>query len=215
MENIDNLEKTVGRLLRKVEAGEQDPLGIKLVESYRNLRAANADVDRKIDVDGSLNTLLESKTTRIQELAKILASPEVYVNRIRSMKPMSIAKLISYRQPMTISHLNVGRMQESFSRILDMMEARKETMLQEEGPPLTSEPKDKAMKMENSITLSDLKGFLKRVPSDRPIPLAQLLTDSTMHEFLRGFLCVVLLISRGSLEYDGENVIRMEIQSNE
>ncbi len=215
MVGINDLENTVRRLLREVEAGEKDPLAIKLVESYRNLRGVDAGVDRRIDVDGTLNTLLENKTTRIQELARILASPEVYVNRIRGMKPMSIAKLISYRQPMTISHLNVSGMHKSFSRILGMMESREKSMLEEENPPSTAQPQNEVMEIEDSITLEDLNRFLKYVPENQAISLKELLASPNMDEFLRRFLCVVLLISRGLLKYDGENVKRTEMRTDE
>lgn len=210
MDNIDNLEKTVQRLVSQVETGEQDSLSISLRKPYRSLREVEAGVARKIVVDGTLNTLLENKTSRIQELARILASPEIYVNRLRMLEPMELAKLISYRQPIICSHLDVNRMQKSFSRIQNMMAARQESMLQEEDIPTITEPQDKTMEMEDSVTLEDLDRFLKRVPKNRSIRLKELLSSPNMDEFLRRFLCVVLLISRGLLEYDNESVRRVE-----
>ncbi|MBD3159047.1 MAG: hypothetical protein GF309_09690 [Candidatus Lokiarchaeota archaeon] len=212
MAGIDELEKTVQKLASQVEIGEQDPLAINLEKPYRSLRELEAAVARKIDVDETLNTLLENKTTRIQELARILASPEVYVNRIKILKPMKLAKLISYRQPVTYSQLDVDCMQESFSRIQDMMAARKESMLQEEQVPSITEPEDKKMEMEDSVTIEDLNQFLKKIPENQPIGLQELLASPNMDEFLRRFLYVVLLISRGLLGYDGEKVRKTEIE---
>jgi hypothetical protein len=210
MGDIDELEKTVLKLFSQIETGKQDPLSINLKKSYINLRELEATVARKIVVDGTLNTLLENKTSRIQELARILASPEVYVNRVRMLKPMDLAKLISYRQPVTYSHLDVSRMQESFSRIQDMMAARKESMLKEEQVPSITEPKDKTMEMEDSVTLEDLNQFLKRIPENQQIGLEELLASPSKDEFLRRFLYVVLLISRGRLEYDGKKLRKTE-----
>ena len=210
MGDIDELEKTVLKLFSQIETGKQNPLSINLKKSYINLRELEATVARKIVVDGTLNTLLENKTSRIQELARILASPEVYVNRVRMLKPMDLAKLISYRQPVTYSHLDVSRMQESFSRIQDMMAARKESMLKEEQVPSITEPKDKTMEMEDSVTLEDLNQFLKRIPENQQIGLEELLASPSKDEFLRRFLYVVLLISRGRLEYDGKKLRKTE-----
>jgi len=210
MGDIEELEKIVRKLFSQIETGKQDPLAINLKKSYINLRELEATVARKIAVDGTLNTLLENKTSRIQELARILASPEVYVNKVRMLKPMDLAKLISYRQPVTYSHLDVSHMQESFSRIQDMMAARKESMLKEEQVPSITEPEDKTMEMENSVTLEDLNQFLKRIPENQQIGLEELLASPSKDEFLRRFLYVVLLISRGRLEYDGKKVRKTE-----
>ncbi|TFF94054.1 hypothetical protein EU546_05420 [Candidatus Thorarchaeota archaeon] len=202
---------TKGDLARRVlemaeairEKGE-DPFAFRLTEEFQELRASAAEIDSRIDIDEMLNEILTLKVTRVQELAKILAAPEVYVNALETVKPLELAKMIEYNHPITTNTLSYGPLSRAFERVLHMIEALSAEPPEDPVPQLTGIPDDFMFESEDSVFIKDLDEFLKEIPKGREVLIDEIIQHKDFEEFLRRFLLVVVLIARGRISYNAD-----------
>ena len=102
MSENESLVRSVFNMVQAVRAGEIDPLDLKLTQAYKDLQELVAKIDNRIDIDEMLNEILGNKVNRVQELARILAAPEVYVSRLKQLSMRDLAKLMKPEQPVVI-----------------------------------------------------------------------------------------------------------------
>jgi hypothetical protein len=204
MSENESLAKSVFTMVQAVRAGEIDPLELRLTEAYKNLQELAARIDSRIDIDEMLNEILSSKVTRIQELARILAAPEVYVSQLRELSMRDLARLVALRQPLVIGHLEQGSLGDALHRIVTLIEAMSKEPIEEPAPLISSLPNGFAIETEDSVFLEDLEEFLATIPEDRKVKFDDLIRNDEFELFLKHFLFVVILVSKGRLHYDPE-----------
>lgn len=201
MTSTTKLLSKVQKLVESVDKGNLDPLDVALSEAYQDLRELSAEVDSRIDIDEMLNDILGSKITRVQELARILAAPELYVNRLKELKPRKLGKLIVYKQPIKMTRLTHSTLTKSLDRVIQHLDALSREPDEEQIPEMSGLPNDFKFKSEDSVFLADLAQYLKTIPRKKRIPIAELLNTKDFDIFLKRFLYIVVLISRGEVEY--------------
>ena len=89
MTENQSLAEKVYEIVQSARSGEIDPLEIRLTEPYRELQELVEKLDSRLDIDEMLNEVLGAKVNRVQELARVLASPEVYVARLKGKSTYS------------------------------------------------------------------------------------------------------------------------------
>ncbi len=210
MTTSKKLLSQVQKIVDSLEKGKTDPLDVHLSEAYRDLRTITAEVDSRIDIDEMLNDILGSKITRVQELAKILAAPELYVNRLKETKPRNLGKMIVYRQPMKMTRLSLESLERSLERISLHIDAMARGDEVEQIPEMSGVPDDYAFASQDSIFLADLDSFSKKIPKNKRVAINKLIEADDFEIFLKNFLYVVVLISRGRLQYfpDSKEVLK-------
>lgn len=201
MTSTEKLLSKVQKLVESVEKGDMDPLDVGLSEAYRDLRELSAEVDSRIDIDEMLNEILGSKIIRVQELARILAAPELYVNKLKGLKPLEISSLIVYKQPLKMTRLTHDTLSKSLDRVNQHLDALSKELPEEKIPEMSGIPEDFRFTSEDSVFLVDLEKYLKRIPRKKRVSVSNLLDKDDFDIFLKQFLYIVVLISRGDLEY--------------
>ena len=93
MSENESLAESVFNMVQAVRTGEIDPLELRLTQAYKDLQELAAKIDSRIDIDEMLNEILSAKVNRVQELARILAAPEIYVNRLKGLSMRNLAKM--------------------------------------------------------------------------------------------------------------------------
>jgi hypothetical protein len=202
MSKNESLAESVFTMVRAVRAGEIDPLELRLTQAYKDLQNLAARIDNRIDIDEMLNEILGSKVDRVQELARILASPEVYVNRLKEISMRDLAKLVTPRQPVVIGHLEQDSLDEALNRIVTLIDAMSRDPAEDPIPNITSLPNGFALDTEDSVFFEDLERFLATISEDKKTGFDDLVMDEEFDVFLRHFLYVVILVSKGLLHYD-------------
>ncbi|MDF1539093.1 MAG: hypothetical protein P1Q69_09325 [Candidatus Thorarchaeota archaeon] len=210
MTTSKKLLSQVQKIVDSLEKGKTDPLDVHLTEAYKELRTITAEVDSRIDIDEMLNDILGSKITRVQELAKILAAPELYVNRLKDTKPRNLGKMIVYKHPMKMTRLGYESLERSLERIALHIDAMARGDEDDIIPLMSGVPDDYAFASQDSIFLSDLDKFAKKIPKNKRVAISKLIEAEDFEIFLKNFLYVVVLISRGLLQYfsDTQEVLK-------
>ncbi|MFX1481548.1 MAG: hypothetical protein ACFFCP_00015 [Promethearchaeota archaeon] len=203
MDEIDSLSLRVFEMVQAVRDGDIDPLELRLTEAYKELQALAAQIENRIDIDEMLNEVLSNKVNRVQELARILAAPEIYVARLRSKSYRDLAKLLHPKQPLVIGHLEHDSLNSSLDRVVQLIEAMSREPPEDQIPKVTQLPNGYALDTEDSVFLEDLEKFLKRIKNKR-IAFDELVSSDEFDIFLKKFLYVVILVSKGRLHYDPE-----------
>jgi hypothetical protein len=160
------------------------------------------DIDDRIHVDEILNTILGAKVTKIEQLVMMLNTPELYLASVKNLKASALAKLVNYRRPVIINHLDPESLTHSLERMMHLMEYRNQEIFEESIPGIVNLPKDFRFKTEDSVFLADLECFIERIPKDTGVKLSQIVRSLIFDEFLKRFLYVVILIAQGVLTYD-------------
>jgi hypothetical protein len=191
--------------VKSIRTGEIDPLDFRLTEAYQELQTIAEEVDRRLDIDELLNEILGSKVTRVQELARILDAPEILVEKVRKMTPRQLAALISYKQPLSVMDLEVGSLESAYQHLTSIIEAHSQPKPQDSVPEMSGLPAGFMFESEESVFIADLNRFVKSIPRKKPISLDALLATKDFDDFLRRFLFVVVLVSRGMVTYDPTN----------
>jgi len=83
MSNNESLAERVYQIVQAARSRDVDPLEIRLTDSYRELQELAEKLDSRLDIDEMLNEVLGVKVNRVQELARVIASPEIYVARLK------------------------------------------------------------------------------------------------------------------------------------
>ncbi|MFW9976272.1 MAG: hypothetical protein ACFFDQ_13455 [Candidatus Thorarchaeota archaeon] len=202
MSRSESLAKSVLDMVHAVREGEIDPLELRLTQAYRDLQELAAEIDSRIDIDEMLNEILSSKVTRIQELARVLASPEVYVSRLKEVSMRDLARLLSQKQPVVIGHLEQESLGDSLHRVVMLIDAMSRQPVEDPIPELSSLPNGFVLRTEDSVFLEDLEEFLATIPNGDKTRFDDIVMNDEFDTFLKHFLYVVILVSKGRLHYD-------------
>ncbi len=204
MSENESLALSVFNMVQAVRAGEIDPLELRLTQSYKDLQELAAKIDSRIDIDEMLNEILSTKVNRVQELARILAAPEIYVSRLKELSMRDLAKLVTTKQPVVIGHLEQDSLGGALNRVVALIDAMSREPPEDVIPKITALPKGFALDTEDAVFLEDLEKFLTTIPNGDKTKFEDLVMDEEFEVFLKHFLYVVILVSRGQLHYDPE-----------
>ena len=202
MNRTENLAESVFNMVQAVRSGEIDPLELHLTQAYKDLQKLAAKIDSRIDIDEMLNEILSTKVNRVQELARILAAPEIYVSRLKELSMKNLARLMTLKQPVVIGHLEQDSLDESLNRIITLIEAMSKEPPDDPIPKTTTLPNGFALDTEDSVFLEDLESFLVAISERKKIKFDDLVMNEEFELFLKNFLYVVILVSKGQLHYD-------------
>jgi hypothetical protein len=195
------LEKQVERILHAITEDGIDPLEFHLTPAFKELQALMAQLDTRINIDEMLNDVLYAKVTRVQELARILGAPELYVARLKEVKSRSLGKMIVYRQPVKLTRLEYTTLSEALERVVRHIDALEKESPEDPVPKMSGLPDGFKFQSEDSVFLEDLEKFLKSIKKGKSISIDEAVRSKDFEEALKKFLYVVVLISRGSLKY--------------
>jgi hypothetical protein len=202
MTENSSLAEKVYQLVKAARDGEIDPLEIRLTESYRELQELIEELDSKIDIDEMLNEVLSAKVNRVQELARVLASPEVYVAKLKGKSTKQLAKLLVQNQPVIIGHLEHDSLGDSLARVVQLIEALSKEPPVDKIPEMTPLPNGFTLNTEDSVFMEDLEKFMDNIPSDGKVIFDDLVENEEFDIFLKNFLYAIILVSRGRLLYN-------------
>jgi len=152
-----------------------------------------------------LNEVLGSKVTRVQEMTRVLTTPELYVDRIRSMSAKKLSTLMCYAQPVTLTHISLESLDRSMDRIMKMIDLHSQQVPEDIPPKMSGIPDDFVFATENSVFLEELNRFVAAMSIGEPVGIDDLLDVDDLEELLRRFLFVIVLISKGMVSYDPKN----------
>ena len=159
-------------------------------------------LDSRLDIDEMLNEVLSAKVSRVQDLARVLASPEVYVARLKGKTTKQLARLLVKKQPITIGHLEHASLGGSLARVVQLIEALSKEPPEDKIPEMTPLPNGYALDTEDSVFMEDLDRFLKTIPMDGKVIFDDIVESDEFDVFLKNFLYVIILVSRGRLSYN-------------
>ncbi|MHA1135973.1 MAG: hypothetical protein ACTSSE_05745 [Candidatus Thorarchaeota archaeon] len=197
-----SLAEKVYEIVQAARSGDIDPLEIRLTESYRELQELAEKLDSRIDIDEMLNEVLSAKVNRVQELARVLASPEVYVTRLKGKSTKQLAKLLVQNQPVVIGHLEHESLGGSLARVIQLIEALSKEPPEDKVPEMTPLPNGFALNTEDSVFMEDLEKFINNIPYEGKAIFDDLVESEEFDIFLKNFLYVIILVSRGRLLYN-------------
>ncbi|MHA1577586.1 MAG: hypothetical protein ACTSU3_09520, partial [Candidatus Thorarchaeota archaeon] len=178
------------------------PLEIRLTDAYRELQELVEKLDSRLDIDEMLNEVLGTKVDRVQELARVLASPEIYIARLKGKSTKKLAKLLVQKQPVVIGHLGHSSLGGSLERVLQLIDALSKEPPEEKIPEMTPLPNGFALDTEDSIFMEDLEKFLTVIPSEGKVIFDNIVESDEFDLFLKRFLYVIILVSRGRLLFN-------------
>ncbi len=202
MAENQSLAEKVYEILQAARSGDIDPLELRLTEPYRELQELAEKLDTRLDIDEMLNEVLSAKVNRVQELARVLASPEVYVARLKGKSTKQLARLLVQKQPITIGHLEHASLGGSLARVVQLIEALSKEPPEDKIPEMTPLPNGFALDTEDSVFIEDLDRFIKTIPLDGKVIFDDIVESDEFDVFLKHFLYVIILVSRGRLLYN-------------
>ncbi len=210
MTTILEISKRVFSLAKQVQEGRLDPLEVTLTEEYQTLQRLAAGVAEKLDLDEMLNIILESKVTKIQELARILATPDLYVECLRTTPMRRLGRMIAYRRPLVLRRLHPEEMMGATRRVMVIIDALSREPPEEQVPEMAEIPEDFALKVENPRFMEEMSAFEQSIPTDERIPLTELLRTDSHMTYIKRFIFTILLISEEKLTYfeDTKEILR-------
>lgn len=202
MTENSSLAEKVYQMVKAARDGEIDPLEIRLSEPYRELQELAEELDSRIDIDEMLNEVLSAKVNRVQELARVLASPEVYVARLKGKTAKQLAKLLVQNQPVVIGHLEHESLGGSLARVVQLIDALSKEHPEDKVPEMTPLPNGFALNTEDSVFMEDLEKFIDNIPHEGKVIFDEIVESVEFDVFLKNFLYVIILVSRGRLLYN-------------
>lgn len=202
LENNQDLAQEVLSILQTIRTGDMDPLDYHLVHAYRKLQELILDTEDKLQIDEMLNEVLGSKVLRIQELARILSSPELYVEKLKTFNTKQLAKLCVYNRPVALHHLDHNSMTRSLHKVTSLIDSLQKVIPEEDMLRTSTLPTDFTFYSEDPLLIENLKKFVSTFPKRKSVRMEELLNCLEFEEFLRRFLYIVLIISKGMAEYN-------------
>ena len=118
------------------------------------------------------------------------------------MPVRTLAKLIAWHQPVTFQTLAKEDLNESLTRVVNLMDAMAREKPEDEIPEMKGVPNDFALESQDSLFQEDLQRFLERIPANERMTLSEIMASDDDEELLKNFLYVIVLISQGDLQYD-------------
>jgi hypothetical protein len=198
----NSLAERVFEIVRMARSGEIDPLELRLTDSYRELKELVAQIDSRLNIDEMLNEILSAKVNRVQELARILASPEMYVSRLKEKSTRDLARLLSRKQPVTLNHLERTSLNESLERIVQFIDAMSREPQEDRVPTITLLPNGFTLETEDAVFIEDIDKFLSTIPLEGKVIFDSAIDTEEFDLFLKYFLYVIILVSQGRLLYN-------------
>lgn len=205
MSGIKTFAESILRIAESVRSGKMDPLEIKLTPEYKKLQKLTAEVGSRLDIDEMLNEVLGAKVNKVQELARVLASPELYVAKLKALSARELAGMIAYHHPIGIVHLDYSTLDRSSTRIREFIDKLGMEPPEERIPSIAPLPNGYTFPSEDAILMEDAQEFGAGIPIGEKIPVDEIILNEDFEEFLRRFLYLVILISKGTLQYDFED----------
>lgn len=203
MSEKESLAMRVFDMVQTVRSGDIDPLELRLTTAYKELQELASKIDIRIDIDEMLNEVLSSKVIRVQELARVLAAPEIYVNRLKGQSTSDLAKLLTPKQPVIIGHLEHTSLGIALDRVVQLIDAMAREPPVDPIPKITDLPDGYTLETEDSVFLEDLEKFLQTINNGKT-KFDDLIESDEFDVFLMQFLYVVILVSKGRLSYNPE-----------
>ncbi|MFW9967119.1 MAG: hypothetical protein ACFFEA_08190 [Candidatus Thorarchaeota archaeon] len=205
MSKIEVFAESILRIADAVRSGEVNPLEIQLTPEYKKLQDIKAEVGSRLDIDEMLNEVLGAKVSKVQELARVIASPELYISKLRTLSVRDFARMIVYHHPIGIGHLDHSTLDRSAFRIRKFIEKLGTEAPEDRIPTITPLPNGYTFPSQDAILLEDAIAFGDGIPMDQRIPLEEIILNEDFDEFLRRFLYIVILISKGIIQYNHED----------
>ncbi|RDE12762.1 MAG: hypothetical protein C4K47_07280 [Candidatus Thorarchaeota archaeon] len=135
-------------------------------------------------------------------MARVVATPELYVDKLRLLSAKKLATLFRSSQPVRQMHISPDSLDKSMERIMKMIDLHSQRPPDEIPPMMSGVPDDFVFASESSIFIEELNRFVTTVPVGRALRIDELLAVEDLEEFLRRFLFLIVLISKGMLSYD-------------
>ena len=205
MSGIKIFAESILRIAESVRSGKVDPLEIQLTPEYKKLQELAAEVRSRLDIDEMLNEVLGAKVNKVQELARVLASPELYVAKLKTLSARELAGMIVYHHPIGIVHLDHSTLDRSSIRIREFIDKLGAEPPEDKIPTISPLPNGYTFPSEDAILLEDARIFGSTIPAGHKIPIDDIILSEDFDEFLRRFLYLVILISKGTLQYNLED----------
>lgn len=205
MSKIEVFAESILKIAEAVRSGKLSPLEIQLTPEYKKLQDLKAEVRSRLDIDEMLNEVLGAKVSKVQEMARVIASPELFVSKLRLLSARVLARMIVYHHPIGIGHLDHSTLVQSAVRIKRFIDKLGTEPPEERIPTITPLPKGYTFPSEDAILLEDAKAFGAGIPMDQRISLDKIILNEDFDEFLRRFLYLVILISKGIIQYNHED----------
>jgi hypothetical protein len=205
MSGIKTFAENILRIAESVRSGKVDPLEIKLTPEYQKLQKITAAVGSRLDIDEMLNEVLSAKVSKVQELARVLASPELYVAKLKTLSARELAGMIAYHHPLGITHLDHSTLNRSSVRIKEFIDKLGMEPPEDKIPAIAPLPNGYTFPSEDAILMEDAQEFGAGIPLGKKIPVDDIILNEDFEEFLRRFLYLVILISKGTLQYNLED----------
>ena len=204
MKTIEELSHEVLSIAEAIRSGEADPIDFQLSKPYRDLKEVIAEVESRVDVDEILNEVLGTKVDRVQELARVLAAPELYVSKLKEINPRRLGAMVRYFQPVVLTRLNHESLERSKERIDKLMDAMTREHPADPIPTMSGIPNDFRFETEDSIFLGDLWTFADTIKKGAKFSVDDVIMSEDFDAFLKKFLYIVILVSKGVLSYDAK-----------
>ncbi len=207
------LTDKVLEMINAIDRGTADPLQFTLVGPYRELRAIDARLETRIEIDEWLNNILGAKVHRIQELARVLGEPELYVSRLENLRAKQVAALASYHQPLVLRRLDHRQLSSALERLLSIIDTQAHREVTDDTPELIELPSDFVFESEEAITRAEMDEFIRAMAKGTAVPVRDLMRSPDIDEFLRRFLIIIMLVAEGLLKYDptAQTVTRVDM----
>ena len=149
-----------------------------------------------------LNEILGIKVSRVQELARVIASPEIYVAKLKGKSTKALARLLRVKQTVVINHLEHNTLNSSLERVIQLIDGMAREYPDDVVPKTSDIPNGFALQTEDAVFLEDLERFLEAIPFDGKVIFDEIVESQEFDVFLKNFLYIIILVSRGRLHYN-------------
>ncbi|MCF2136835.1 MAG: hypothetical protein K9W43_06275 [Candidatus Thorarchaeota archaeon] len=206
MSESGDLSKKAKQMAEAIDKGRVDPLQLSLIDPYRQLKDLQDRLPARLTIDEILNNILGAKVHRIQELARILLAPDVYVKILQRMTTRQVGKAMRYRRPLTIPKLDYHNLSKALERLLRGITAQAERPTGDSSDDDDTDAQEEfVIRTEEAITLEKITAFYDALPANETISIHAILKSDDIDVILERFLMIIILISRGLLVYDSDN----------
>ena len=118
------------------------------------------------------------------------------------MSMRDLARLVTPNQPVVIGQLEQDALGDALNRVVSLIEAMSKEPPEDPVPKKPNLPDGFALDTEDSVFLEDLDKFLATIPNGSRTKFDDFVMHDEFELFLKHFLYVVILVSKGQLNYD-------------
>ncbi len=213
MTDAKQLARDAKEMVEAIDSGRADPLQFSLANPYQTLRSLRTGLPIRVTIDETLNEVLKAKVSRVQELTRVLTTPEALVEIVKQLPPREMARLVRYKRPVTVSKMTYQGLSRSLERIIRAIASQVVPDVDEPTPEILERPTEFVFEVEEPIPAAKIDSFLDMLPYDEPVSVHSLLRSVDVDELLERFLIIIILISRGRIEYDPQTGMVMKRSS--